>query len=607
MLNLWYKQQVKNDVEFKNDFIPKISDREVWDNVDENVKSAIINRAEKKMGYEWPSVYATDFMQFRRTFDRRCYEKKVIPRRLALNDFVLAECFENKGRFYDDIINLIWLICEESYWGVSAHRYDESLNLPDVTDHYVDLFAGQTGASISIIKHILYDFLKQKYPEVLKRIDKELEDRIFKSYLGHVDYWWMAFINDNIINNWNAWINSSVLTCFLLADKSEKRSQGIHKCCASLSNFTNRYRADGGCDEGPCYWAMAGGSLFLALYLLQLSTGKKNELFDNTLIKNIGAYIRKVYIGDIFFVNFADGDTKANPGWAAYQFGLNTNDTSLAALGAQYADTYFDENAHMGRLLFGILDYNKAKSFNKKAEFNTFEALNNTEVAILRETTDTSKGFFLAAKGGNNGESHNHNDVGNFIVYLDSDPVIIDTGWLDYTAKTFSNERYTIWVNRSDWHNLPVINGAVQLDGYTKKASKFSALDNGEVYTVTTEFADVYEQKANLISLERNIEFNKANGTITVTDSFNFKSDNNLICEGLIFANKPEINGNTLNVKTANGKSVNIEFSPEFTASIEEKAQDDPRLKLNWGGKVYKVSFNANVLKTSEFKIKITE
>ena len=37
-------------------------------------------------------------------------------------------------------------------------------------------------------------------------------------------------------------------------------------------------------------------------------------------------------------------------------------------------------------------------------------------------------GLYLAAKGGHNDESHNHNDIGNFIVYADGRPILIDAG-----------------------------------------------------------------------------------------------------------------------------------------------------------------------------------
>ena len=75
------------------------------------------------------------------------------------------------------------------------------------------------------------------------------------------------------------------------------------------------------------------------------------------------------------------------------------------------------------------------------------------------------RGFYLAAKGGHNAESHNHNDVGNFIVYADGRPVLIDAGVGTYTAKTFSPQRYEIWTMQSAYHNLPTINGFLQKDG----------------------------------------------------------------------------------------------------------------------------------------------
>ena len=68
-------------------------------------------------------------------------------------------------------------------------------------------------------------------------------------------------------------------------------------------------------------------------------------------------------------------------------------------------------------------------------------------------------GMTLCCKGGHNGESHNHNDVGSFMLYVDGEPQIVDAGNMTYTAKTFSAERYTLWNVRSAYHNLPMIGG----------------------------------------------------------------------------------------------------------------------------------------------------
>ena len=53
--------------------------------------------------------------------------------------------------------------------------------------------------------------------------------------------------------------------------------------------------------------------------------------------------------------------------------------------------------------------------------------------------------MFVAAKGGFNNESHNHNDVGTFSLYVNTIPVIIDAGVGTYTKQTFGKDRYTIW------------------------------------------------------------------------------------------------------------------------------------------------------------------
>ena len=75
--------------------------------------------------------------------------------------------------------------------------------------------------------------------------------------------------------------------------------------------------------------------------------------------------------------------------------------------------------------------------------------LSGIEVLTARSAADTTKGLFLAAKGGHNGESHNHNDVGNYIIYVNGDAAICDAGVETYSRKTFSEERYTIWAMQS--------------------------------------------------------------------------------------------------------------------------------------------------------------
>ena len=62
-----------------------------------------------------------------------------------------------------------------------------------------------------------------------------------------------------------------------------------------------------------------------------------------------------------------------------------------------------------------------------------------------RSRAASSEGLYVAAWGGHNAQSHNHNDVGNVLVFSDGQPVFVDAGAPTYTAETFSSKRYDNW------------------------------------------------------------------------------------------------------------------------------------------------------------------
>ena len=54
--------------------------------------------------------------------------------------------------------------------------------------------------------------------------------------------------------------------------------------------------------------------------------------------------------------------------------------------------------------------------------------LNNVWLPNLQIMTARRGNLYVAMKGGSNGESHNHNDVGSFVVYANNEPLFIDPG-----------------------------------------------------------------------------------------------------------------------------------------------------------------------------------
>ena len=85
----------------------------------------------------------------------------------------------------------------------------------------------------------------------------------------------------------------------------------------------------------------------------------------------------------------------------------------------------------------------------------------------------------LAAKGGHNGESHNHNDLGSYVVTVDGVIVMVDPGSEVYTQRTFSDRRDESDACNSFGHPVPVVAGSLQRVGR-----------DAQTRTVATRFAD---------------------------------------------------------------------------------------------------------------------
>jgi hypothetical protein len=146
------------------------------------------------------------------------------------------------------------------------------------------------------------------------------------------------------------------------------------------------------------------------------------------------------------------------------------------------------------------------------------------DVAIAREIPGTNAGFYFAAKGGTNGESHNHNDVGSFMLYFNGNPVLIDVGVGTYTRETFSSKRYSIWTMQSNYHNLPVINGFGQSPGGQFKAQNSKYISTKNKVSYFTDIAHAYPAEAKVnkwitsYSLERGKKF-LINNTYQLTEN----------------------------------------------------------------------------------------
>lgn len=471
------------------------------------MRQSYISFGRRYAGKAWSSLPATVFAEYKKTGNRVNYERLMFDKRRQLAALVMAEIVEGQRRFLPDIVNGLQSTMEETWWGLPAHYKTE---LPRTEDQTVDLFNAETASLLAYTRYMLADELDHYSPLLTKRINQEIARRILQPAVK-TRYWWKT-----AAMNWNPWICSNWLACVLFCEHDEvRKAEAIRQIEQACDAFMSAYPADGGCDEGPHYWDRAAASLFETQYLL-------GKALHHEKLKAMESYIYKMYIGNDYAVNFADahGNKALLNVNIAYPFGLLTGDKTMcqyAAYVGQQADMMhhaaelFDKSGNWPSLPRELLFLRHIRQFVQEQPREP--KLKSTWLPDLQIMTTREP--FVAFKGGHNGESHNHNDVGSFIVYMDGEPLLLDPGVGEYTAKTFSKQRYEIWTMQSDYHNLPRINGCSQHDG-KQYAARVVNYKPGQL---TLNLAGAYPQEASVRWWKRTVRV-QDDRRVEVTDDY---------------------------------------------------------------------------------------
>ncbi len=613
----------------------------------DSVKASLVAHASRGLSYDWPALPATLYLEYKNNGNRSHFEEKYNERRNILNNLVIAELITGDLKYMPAIANGLWTTLEESTWVLPAHivLQKKGAGLPDPSEQVIDLDNGMTTAMLGTIWWLLKEQLDSVSPIIGRRIQYELWRRAYQPYLSRQDFWWMGY-EGRSVNNWNPWINSNVLTSALLAcSNADTANLIMAKVLHSTDFFINGYGEDGGCDEGPTYWGVAGGRLIAILRQVGSVSDGKLDFRGYPLLKRIGDYIYKMHIAGDYFVNFADAlpHTVPDP-YTVYAFGQYFNDDTLKHFAAyllglrkqSLSSTSIDDfvqgvEAYAALHSISPIDPSASVIGSGASSIGSGTSsigsgtssigsgasafwLSDVQVMVAR-----SGDFFVAAQGGNNGESHNHNDVGNFIVYKNGLPMLVDAGVGTYTAKTFSAERYTLWNMQSEWHNCPLINGVAQKDGVKFRAT---ALLFGSSPTVdlSMDIAAAYPPAASVESWQRSWFLTKTGLTLTDDYSINAWKDStrlNFLTPCTVLISHPGIiafvypepgatsggsSSDSGNAGSASADAVSsaaslltLTYDPSLLYPvISEKEMDDARLQSSWGQKLYRVSLVVN-------------
>lgn len=576
---------------------PDYQDRKAWSELTKTVTDILLEKGNSYLDYQWQVVKASDYLAYERTGSRVIMEKPMNENAIALSNLFLAELAEGKGRYLDQIVNGIWYFTEMSTWSLSAHLpafQSSKRTLPQEGTHVVDLVAGDMGSMLSWIYYYLHPEMDKINPEISKRLKKSIQDRVITPYLDRNDMWWQALAGkpEQMVNNWNPWCNFNVLTCLLLIeDDVDKQRTGIYKTMQSVDKFINYVKADGACEEGPSYWGHAAGKLYDYLKIMADATGNRINIFNQPVVRNMGEYIAQSYIGgDNWVVNFADASAKGGGDpYLIFRYGKSVNSTEMMDF-ARYLENKrkpsFKVDRDIFRSLEDLLSLSEIKNWSGKLPTNSYKWYAQTEFLYMKDDD-----LFFAAKGGYNNESHNHNDIGTFILYRSEKPIFIDAGVGTYNKKTFSSERYDIWSMQSGYHNLPQINGHDQVFGASYKAQDVSFDSKKKLFKLN--IAGAYSSQAAINSWNRSYQLK--NGVLEIIDKFDLKTPKVPNIIHFLLAEKPVISDGKI---ALNKGKYHLEYNvAEFDAEFEVIPQDDVRLSQVWGDTIFRLSLKAKKIK----------
>jgi len=581
---------------------PTIDDREAWQAVPQDVANGLLVDGERARTAEWPTLSAHLYRDYSLTANRERYETPYFARRDQLNAMVAAAGIT--GEVDEVLLDRLWSVCEESSWCLPAH---DPRPLPDPATPVPDLFAAQTAAQVALAMAVLRPALDRISPTIAPRLAAEVDHRVLTPYGASDEFWWFGTVQPKI-NNWNPWINTNVLIAGLLTlDDPERRAALARRVATSLDAYLACLPDDGGCTEGQGYWAVSASKLLDAVVILRDATSGALDTTDLPELVGAARYPVAMHIAGRHMVQHSDG-----PGlWSQdpqvlHRYGLTVGDDELRRLGLHLRDVERATGrasaeaagaANLWDRLARVFDHDYHAAPPTPAPHPGVIWFPTIEVLSVRERPGTSDGLHLVAKGGHNLEEHNQNDVGSFSLARDGQPLVVDAGVNTYTGETFGPRRYEIWSMRSDWHNLPRINGVDQAAGRAFAATDVAVtgLEPDAVRTsFSAELAPAWPEGAGLTSWRRDLVLDREQHMVTLIDTWQLTTASSLTL-GLVCAAEPqpEVSGGRTSVGSL------VVTHPGLHATVEVlPIPAGDRLEPTWGRQLWRLLLTPETLAT---------
>lgn len=588
---------------------PRVDDRDDWVGIPERVRDEWLPRAEKALHAEWPALPASVFADFQRNGDRSRFELPHFARRGLLRDLVIGAGLTGENGFTDPVLDAVWSICEESFWGVPAHSFSrrhQELPLPAVDEPVIDLFAAETGAQVAWTRYLMGDRLVEAGGQAFdERILAELERRLLSPLLERDDWFWLSKDRRGP-NNWNPWICSNLLVVILLTQPAgDRRTAMISKLIAGLDAYVDQLSPDGGCSEGQSYWAVGPAKLLDCLEALHGASGGRLNGFTLPKVAALADYPVAMHVSGRSMVQHADGHGE----WLVEASVLHRAGRLLDHAGARQLALHLRDlpsarperaRTNLWRGLSEVFEPGYADGPPTPPPLPRQTWFPDLQVLTAREVTGSIDGFLLAIKAGHNAEHHNHNDVGALSVALDGEHLVVDPAVGVYTRTTFGPQRYDLFELNSDWHSLPIVDGTVQSPGREFCGSDVSCTDHDGGVTMSAELAGAWP-RGGMRSYRRSASLDREGHRVVVVDRWRTDGVASLTLP-LTLAVEPQVDGSMVTLPSGRGDCL-LEIDGAASIEVEVRELTDDNLVGLWGGHLWRLLITPATIDAGELRL----
>ena len=478
----------------------------------------------------------SDFRMFKYTGNRSVYEGQYFLRRRRMNACTLLSLiYPEEEKYIVTLMDTVYAVCDEYTWCLPAHQTALEVN----NNIHLDLFACETGFTLSEIYTLLGDRLE---PLIRDRIRVEYDRRVLNSF-DKTHFGW-----EHGLANWNAVCTGSV-ACSMMLMHPELMEKYQPRFEENIEYYLKGFKDDGICEEGVGYWHYGFGFFMTYADMIRTYTEGKLDYFTRPKVKEVACFMQKMYLSGRATVSFSDGGMTCN-----YHLGM------LHYLKNEYPDAIsvpdpsISYNADgCGRWCLHIRSILWMKEEYLTPDENIPEATYFAEHSQWMVHKNAKYGF--AAKAGHNGEPHNQNDVGSFIIAKEGRQRIVDMGAGAYTRQYFAwDTRYGILQCSSRGHGVPIIDGKFQKP--STRDNRYGATDvKYENGVFSADIAGAYDIPE-LKSLTR--AFSWTDDAVILKDTYVYEGEGELV-ERFVSLNEPTSD----KAGTVNIDGVTLTYDPE--------------------------------------------